>query len=149
MHQFQVEQIDHVEVFVPDRYAAAEWYQRVLGFQIVEAFEFWAQDPQGPLMIETPSGGTKLALFTGKPQHDKPTSGYHLVAFRVSARGMIEFLRLLSDLQLKNAAGKKVTSKDLADHEKAYSIYFCDPYGHRIEVTTYEYEDVKACLGKS
>ena len=30
---FRVAQIDHVEVFVPDRYEAAAWYQRILRFQ--------------------------------------------------------------------------------------------------------------------
>ena len=99
--QFQVDQLDHVELFVPDRYAAAEWYQRVLGFHIVAPFEFWAEDPHGPLMIETANGGTKLALFTGEPQRTRPTSGYHLVAFRVSAKGMLEFLGLINELELK------------------------------------------------
>ena len=146
-NHFQVEQIDHVELFVPDRYAAAKWYQRVLGFQIVTAFEFWAEDPRGPLMIETPSGGTKLALFVGESQQAKPTSGYHLVAFRVSAKALMDFLGLLNDLKLKDAAGKVVVAEDLADHQKAFSIYFCDPYGHRIEITTYEYDAVKAYLG--
>ena len=27
MPSFKVEQIDHVELFVPDRYAAARWYE--------------------------------------------------------------------------------------------------------------------------
>ena len=31
MAQFRVQQIDHVELFVPDPYAAADWYERVLG----------------------------------------------------------------------------------------------------------------------
>ena len=29
------------------------------------------------------------------------------------------------------------------DHEKAYSIYFSDPFGHRLELTTYAYEETK------
>lgn len=31
---FRVEQIDHVELFVPDRYEAAEWYGRGNPFEI-------------------------------------------------------------------------------------------------------------------
>ena len=32
---FKVLQIDHVELFVPDRYEAARWYERTLGLQVV------------------------------------------------------------------------------------------------------------------
>jgi hypothetical protein len=35
----------------------------------------------------------------------------------------------------------------LVDHGKAFSIYFNDPYGHRLEVTTYEHEATRAALG--
>jgi catechol 2,3-dioxygenase-like lactoylglutathione lyase family enzyme len=31
-------QIDHVEVFVPDRYEVAAWYQQILGFEILSDF---------------------------------------------------------------------------------------------------------------
>ena len=35
MNTFRALQIDHVELFVPDRYEAAGWYQRVLGLEIL------------------------------------------------------------------------------------------------------------------
>jgi catechol 2,3-dioxygenase-like lactoylglutathione lyase family enzyme len=47
---FRVLQIDHVELFVPDRHEAARWYERVLGLQIVPEYEPWATGG-GPLMI--------------------------------------------------------------------------------------------------
>jgi catechol 2,3-dioxygenase-like lactoylglutathione lyase family enzyme len=34
MNGFRVLQLDHVELFVPNRHEAAEWYQRVLGLEI-------------------------------------------------------------------------------------------------------------------
>ncbi|MFQ5652872.1 MAG: VOC family protein, partial [bacterium] len=67
-NQFQVEQVDHIELFVPDRYEAARWYESKLGLRIVSEFEHWAANPRGPLMISTPRGKTKLALFEGRPQ---------------------------------------------------------------------------------
>jgi catechol 2,3-dioxygenase-like lactoylglutathione lyase family enzyme len=146
MNSFRVLQIDHVELFVPDRYEAARWYQSVLGLEVVPAYEHWAADPGGPLMISSDEGSTKLALFEGRPQESKPTAGFHLVAFRVGAAGFIEFLRRLGDLQLKDARARPVTADSVVDHDKAYSIYFCDPYGHRLEVTTYEYEATRAAL---
>ena len=56
---FHVDQIDHVELTVPDRHAAAKWYRDVLGLVIVAEYEHWAMDPKGPLMITTPQGSTK------------------------------------------------------------------------------------------
>lgn len=146
MKNFRVLQIDHVELFVPDRREAAHWYQRVLGLEIVPAYEDWSADCGGPLMISSDDGSTKLALFEGRPQESESTAGFQLVAFRVGASGFVEFLRRLGDLELKDSRARPVTSDSVVDHEKAYSLYFCDPYGHRLEVTTYEYEATRAAL---
>ena len=143
-----VDQIDHVEVFVPDRYQAAAWYQRVLGLEIVSEHEHWANDPQGPLMISSDGGNTKLALFQGPPQGSSVTAGFHLVAFRVDAVAFARFLDGLPGLDLANHRGQRVTADSAVDHGAAYSIYFCDPFGHRLELTTYQYDQVKVILGR-
>ena len=62
---FRVDQIDHVELFVPDRHQAAEWYRSVLGLERLSQYEHWADDPRGPLMISSDAGHTKVALFQG------------------------------------------------------------------------------------
>jgi catechol 2,3-dioxygenase len=144
--RFNVLQLDHVELFVPDRYEAAGWYQRVLGLEIVREYEHWAADPRGPLMISSDRGNTKLALFEGAPPGSTPASGFRLVAFRVAAIGFMQFLERLVDLQLKDHRDQRVAVDSVVDHEKAYSIYFSDPYGHRFEVTTYEYEASRTAL---
>ncbi|MEE8233290.1 MAG: VOC family protein, partial [Gammaproteobacteria bacterium] len=95
-NQFQVEQVDHIELFVSDRYEAARWYERILGMRIVSEFEHWAVNSRGPLMISTPKGNTKLALFEGQPQGKRKTSGYHLVAFRVNGEQFLRFREVLS-----------------------------------------------------
>ena len=86
MKPFRVLQIDHVELFVPDRYEAADWYKRTLGLDIVPGYEQWAADPRGPLMISSDDGSTKLALFEGQPQESGSMSGWHLVACRCRCR---------------------------------------------------------------
>jgi len=146
MKPFRVSQIDHVEVFVPDRYEAAEWYKRTLGLDIVPGYQQWAANPRGPLMISSDDGSTKLALFEGQPQESGPMSGWHLVAFRVDADGFLEFVTRLADRPLIDHQGRPVTVDSVADHEKAYSVYFSDPYGHRLELTTYDYEATRAAL---
>ena len=50
---FRVSQIDHVEMFVPDRYLAAAWYQDVLGLTVLREDGDWANDRHGPLMISS------------------------------------------------------------------------------------------------
>jgi len=143
---FRVLQIDHVELFVPNRHEAARWYQEVLGLEILPDYQDWAADPRGPLMISSDGGKTKLALFEGQPQAPGPTSGFHLVAFRVDGDGFVEFLQRLEGLQLKDHRHGIVTSNSVVDHEQAYSVYFSDPYGHRLEVTTYDYEATRTAI---
>lgn len=146
MATFKVDQIDHVELFVPDRYDAASWFVRVLGLHIMEAYEGWAEDPQGPLMISSDGGNTKLALFEGRPQGTRETAGFHLVAFRVSSSGFLSFLDRLADTEVFDTLGNRVTREDARDHQQAFSIYFCDPWGHRYEITSYEAEEIRKAL---
>lgn len=134
--------IDHVELFVPDRFEAAAWYERVLGLAVVPEFRVWSADPGGPLMIAAPDG-TKLALFQGTPSGETGGSGFHRVAFRVTAEGFLEFLQKLSEVTLRPGSH----DDPVVDHDRAYSVYFSDPWGHRLEVTTYEYREVTAALG--
>jgi catechol 2,3-dioxygenase-like lactoylglutathione lyase family enzyme len=132
--------IDHVELFVPDRRAAAEWYARVLGCEPIGGAEQWAAHPDGPLMISPDGGRTKLALFAGDPQGNRPTAGFHRVAFRASAS---QWLALTARLdQLLNDEGRPAPR--IMDHGGAWSVYFSDPYGHHLEITTYETEAVRA-----
>lgn len=146
MSSFRVLQIDHVELFVPDRLAAAAWYQRVLGLAILDEFRDWAGNRGGPLMISSDAGGTKLALFEGSPQGARPTAGFHRVAFRATGEAFIEFIGGIADLGLKDQHDRTVTAESVVDHGKAYSLYFLDPYGHHLEVTTYDHATVHAML---
>jgi catechol 2,3-dioxygenase-like lactoylglutathione lyase family enzyme len=146
MGDYTVGSLDHVELFVPDRFVAASWYQRALGLEIVEWCRPWADNPQGPLMISSDGGATKLALFTGEPQGPRQTAGFHRVAFVVDGRGFLTFLERLPGLALLDHQAKPVHADAAVDHQQAYSIYFCDPYGHRLEVTTYDHDAVRTAL---
>lgn len=145
MSSFKVDQIDHVELFVPDRYAAARWYEQTLGLRILPEHEHWAV-PGGPLMISSDGGLTKLAVFEGEPRGCRPTAGHHRVAFRVSGTGFIQFLEHVREVPVYTDSGESVSSLRPVDHGKAYSVYFCDPYGNRFEITSYDYQDIRAKL---
>jgi catechol 2,3-dioxygenase-like lactoylglutathione lyase family enzyme len=131
--------IDHVELFVPDRAEAAAWYAKALGLHPVPGTEAWAQDPRGPLMLSADGGATKLALFRGQPQGPQRTAGWHRVAFRVDGPGFLAFLRHARALGLRDRSHPL----RIYDHTKAFSAYFSDPYGHRLEVTTYDHTGVR------
>ncbi len=141
---FQVQQIDHVELFVPDQYEAANWYTEVLGLHIIPEFEFWASD--GPLMLTTANHGTKLALFQGEPKGNRPTAGHHRVAFGVDGSGFLQVLSRLDEIVVYNQQNERLTRQHVVDHDLAWSIYFCDPYGHLYEITTYDYNFVQQNL---
>ena len=145
MSPFKVEEIDHVELFVPDRYTAARWYEQALGLRILSEHEHWA-GPGGPLMISSDSGRTMLALFEGEPRGSRPTAGHHRVAFRVSGVGFLQFLEHVREVPVYSDSGEPVSHLRPVDHGKAFSVYFCDPYGNRFEVTSYEYQHVKGGL---
>lgn len=143
---FRVEQIDHVELYVPDRYRAADWYHNVLGLEIVTDLEHWARDPSGPLMIATSSGQTNLALFQGPARGSQDGYGFHLVAFKTNATSFMTFLTRLATLDLRDNKGRPVQPELVRDHGSAISIYFNDPYGNHLELTTYEHERCRKLL---
>lgn len=142
---FKVLQIDHVELFVPDMYEAARWYERVLGLRILPECEAWAAGG-GPLMISSDEGSTKLALFAGQPTDAPDKAAFRRVAFRVDAEGFAEFLRRLPEMELMDSRNSAVTRDSVVDHQQAYSIYFNDPWGHHLEVTTYDYGETSTLL---
>ena len=142
---FKVLQIDHVELFVPDRYEAARWYEHVLGLQIVREYEPWAVEG-GPLMISSDDRSTKLALFEGQPASSTHTAAFRRVAFRVTGSGFAEFLQRLPELTLTDSRRQSVTADSTVDHQQSFSIYFDDPWGHSLEITTYDYDETTAWL---
>lgn len=144
---FKVTQIDHVELFVPDRREAARWYGETLGLDVLSQHEDWAEDPGGPLMISSDAGGTMLALFTGEPRGGRPTAGFHRVAFRVDGPGFFRFQEHAREHPVFDEAGREARDLKPRDHDKAFSFYFCDPWGHRLEVTTYDAAYVRERLG--
>ena len=140
----RVHSIDHVELFVPDRYEAAAWYRVALGLEIVSSFETWATDLDGPLMIVTADGAGKLALFEGPASEVAATHGFKRLAFGASGGDFLRFVAEVTQRDLRNKDGAALNTLEVVDHEQSFSVYFYDPWGHALEVTTYEIDVVKA-----
>jgi catechol 2,3-dioxygenase-like lactoylglutathione lyase family enzyme len=142
---FHVQQIDHVELFVPDFEAALEWYQDVLGLTPVPRAQIWADAGQ-PHMISSDDGNTMLALFRGEGPGEREITGHQRVAFRVDAAGFMTFLDHIERVHVPNRHGDRLTRDEVIDHELAWSIYFGDPWGNRYEVTSYDYDELRTAL---
>ena len=141
--------IDHVELFVPDRKAAVAWYGRVLGLEPVSAHAAWATE-RGPLMISADGGTTMIALFIGTPCGERTPRSHPRVAFRMSAPAFLAFVaRDAAERPVFDAEGRAVATLAPVDHQGAYSVYFSDPWGHQLEVTTYEWREVAERLRKA
>lgn len=120
--------IDHIHVYVRSRAEAADWYRSVLGFDTVDTYSRWAEDPSGPLVIEDPGKRIHLALFAR--QESKPVS----IAFGANAQ---EYLAWRDYLDARELATQE------RDHDLSWSLYFTDPFANQIEITTYDVQQVR------
>jgi catechol 2,3-dioxygenase-like lactoylglutathione lyase family enzyme len=124
----EIEGIDHVALSVRDVERAARWYIDVLGFER----RFPGMWDGVPVFIG--KGTTALALFPAKLSDEAMAASHggagmlHL-AFRATRQGFLQ-------------AQEELKERDIGfgfqDHEVSQSIYFNDPDGHKLEITTYE-----------
>ena len=124
----QLEGIDHVALGVRDVERSAKWYIGVLGFKRLHE-GMWDGIP-----TFIGKGNTGIALFPASSDA-KPTAStrrdvrmLHL-AFRSNRENF-----LAAQHELENRGIKF----EFQDHEISHSIYFRDPDGHQLEITTYE-----------
>ncbi len=124
--------IDHIHVYVSNREQAADWYRDVLGFHVLEAFAFWAEDKNGPLTIADSSDQIHLALFNSNDF--VPSTA---IAFKTDGEGFLEWKSYLEEQKIMLRC---------SDHQLAWSVYFTDPDKNMHEITTYDYEHVSKVL---
>ncbi|WP_227287704.1 VOC family protein [Boseongicola sp. H5] len=135
----KVKRVDHVHLYVRDRDSAAVWYEQTLGLSRCTRLDAWSEHPNGPLMLEGGDGEPAVALFAD-PNCKK--SRCPTVAFRTDASGFLSFLDNLSQRDLRDEQARCLSGRDIVDHDLAWSIYFHDPDGNALELTTYDYDDV-------
>jgi catechol 2,3-dioxygenase-like lactoylglutathione lyase family enzyme len=123
----ELEGIDHVALSVRDVERAAQWYIDILGFEPRHA-GMWDGVP-----TFIGKGQTAIALFPVRAE--RPTS---------SSRAGIRVLHLAFRADRKNFLVAQDELKrrgipfEFQDHEISHSIYFYDPDGHELEITTYD-----------
>jgi catechol 2,3-dioxygenase-like lactoylglutathione lyase family enzyme len=123
MTGFVLQGLDHVALGVSDLERSERWYCEVLGLERVHE-DVW----NVPVMLVR--GGTGVALFRARGSETGKASLRILhLAFRVDRAG---FESARAEL-----AGRGIEA-EFQDHEVSHSIYFHDPDGHQLELTTYE-----------
>ena len=126
----ELEGIDHIAIGVRDIERSVKWYIDVLGFERLHE-GVWAGVP-----TFVGKGNTGIALFPARSDAQSP-----------SAHCAIRMLHLAFRADRKNflAAQKELKAHgikfEFEDHEISHSIYFSDPDGHQLEITTYELEE--------
>ena len=128
---FELEGIDHVALAVPDLEQSAAWFSDVLGFERLHR-GLWNGVP-----IFLGKGTTALALFPGR---DGQASGS--LPQGESNEGAMLHLAMRADRKNFLAAQEELRNRgikfEFQDHEISHSIYFRNPDGFRLEITTYE-----------
>lgn len=125
-----LKQIDHVALTVQDLAMSVAWYREVLGLER----RFQPAWGDRPAMLC--AGTTCLALFEQRPVPGLQLMGdssearpINHVAFRTDRVGFAAM-----QLKLKQVG----TQFEFQDHRVSHSIYFTDPDGNRLELTTYD-----------
>jgi catechol 2,3-dioxygenase-like lactoylglutathione lyase family enzyme len=137
--------LNHVHVVVPDRAAAAKWYEEYLGFEPVAAYDLWAKIEGGPLHLSADGGKSGIALFEAMPGHETTTLEKG-AAFSVDARQFVEFARRLSSSGITDVNGDALTKQAVVDFDLCYAYDFRDPWGNRFELNCFDVAGVKRDL---
>lgn len=126
--------IDHVALSVRDIERSVQWYIDVLGFE---------KRHQGmwdgvPTFIG--KGNTALALFpVRQTENQMATRRADITMLHLAFRtNRADFLKAQKELEQRRI------KFHFQDHEISHSIYFRDPDGHELEITTYELKGTRA-----
>jgi catechol 2,3-dioxygenase-like lactoylglutathione lyase family enzyme len=126
-----LEQIDHVALRCVSPEATKEWYVRTLGFEHV----FRDQGADHPIFLRL--GSTFLTLFPEKENEAPPANGraWHMALRAVS---YADFRAAQDELKRQGVSFR------FQDHDISHSIYFFDPDGFLLEITTYDVPKVQS-----
>jgi catechol 2,3-dioxygenase len=125
---FSVEGIDHIALAVRDVERSVAWYRDVLGLER-RYEEAWGSYP-AMVGIRT----TSIALFPVEGAQPKASPGRDVLAMRHFAfrTDRVNFDRARREL------GQRGIPVQAEHHGISESLYFQDPDGHELEITTYE-----------
>ncbi len=121
----RLEQIDHVALRCASPEASKDWYVGILGFEHV----FPGQWSGTPIFLRL--GSTFLALFPQTcAEQPSPRINVSHLAFRIVS--YTDFESAQAELRARSIPFQ------FQDHDICHSVYFLDPDGLQLEITTYD-----------
>ncbi|WP_137918641.1 VOC family protein [Hydrogenophaga sp. 2FB] len=116
-------QLTHLGLYVRDLDAMVAFYAGLLGMVVTDSGEL--RGGRITFMSRSPNEHHQLVMVSGRPDEDY--SPISQMSFRVNT---------LEDLQHYNRAVAQMGLRDLrpSNHGNAWSIYFLDPEGNRVEI---------------
>jgi catechol 2,3-dioxygenase-like lactoylglutathione lyase family enzyme len=125
----KLEGLDHIALAVRDVERSVQWYVDVLGL------ERQHEDAWDGVPTFVGKGATGLALFPLRASENSLGQSNPVRVLHFALRADREnFLQAQRELEQRGIAFH------FEDHGIAHSIYFRDPDGHELEITTYEVE---------
>ncbi len=123
---FQIKALDHVGLIVQDMERAVKWYQEVLGMER-RYQEVWT-GKRDPVVMATEN--VQVALFLPRSAGD------------IRSHGIDEHFALRVDRanfeQARQELEERGIGVQMRDHKICSSLYFFDPDGNQLEITTFE-----------
>lgn len=123
---FQIEALDHVGLIVQDMERAVQWYRDVLGME--RRYQDVWTGKRDPVVMAT--ANVQVALFLPRNAGD------------IRPHGIDEHFALRVDRANFEQARRELEGRGIRvqtwDHKICRSLYFFDPDGNQIEITTFE-----------
>lgn len=117
-------ELSHIGLWVTDMDRMRDFYTRVLGFKVMDQGELRSGGPRLTFLSKDPKDHHQIVLVTGREKGTKST--VNQITFRVAS---IKEVRAMHDV----AAANGIKGVDPVDHGNAWSVYFPDPEGNRLE----------------
>jgi len=116
-------ELSHIGIYVTDMDRMRDFYTRLLGFKVMDAGEL-RNGLRLTFLSKNPKDHHQIVMVSGREKGTRST--INQITFRVAS---LKEVRAMHDLLVAN----KVDGIDPVSHGNAWSVYFLDPEGNRIE----------------
>ena len=116
-------ELSHIGIYVTDIGKMRDFYTRLLGFKVMDDGDI-RNGMHLTFLSKDPKDHHQIVMVTGREKGTRST--INQITFRVAS---LKEVRQMYDLAVAN----KVEGVDPIDHGNAWSVYFLDPEGNRIE----------------
>ena len=116
-------ELSHIGIYVTDMDRMREFYTGLLGFKVMDQGDL-RNGLRLTFLSKDPKDHHQIVLVSGREQGTRST--INQITFRVAS---IKEVRTMHDVLVAN----HVDGIDPVDHGNAWSVYFLDPEGNRLE----------------